>query len=83
MRLIDADKIDFGKVFIGDSNFAIDAREGAQFLIDAQPTAYDVEKVVERIEGEKFRVPDCGYEEGINKMCNVAINIIKTGGANG
>ena len=46
MRLIDADKIDFGKVFIGASDFAKDTREAAQKLIDEQPTAYDVDKVV-------------------------------------
>lgn len=50
MRLIDADKIDFGKVFIGASDFAKDTREAAQKLIDEQPTAYDVDKVVERLE---------------------------------
>ena len=47
MRLIDADKIDFGKVFIGASDFAKDTREAAQKLIDEQPTAYDVDKVAE------------------------------------
>ena len=46
MRLIDADKIDFEKVFIGASDFAKDTREAAQKLIDEQPTAYDVDKVV-------------------------------------
>ncbi len=46
MRLIDADKIDFGKVFIGASDFAKDTREAAQKLIGEQPTAYDVDKVV-------------------------------------
>ena len=50
MRLIDADKIDFGKVFIGASDFAKDTREAAQKLIDEQPTAYNVDKVVERLE---------------------------------
>ena len=50
MRLIDADKIDFGKVFIGASDFAKDTREAAQKLIDEQPTAYDVDKVVEQLE---------------------------------
>lgn len=49
MRLIDADKIDFGKVFIGASDFAKDTREAAQKLIDEQPTAYDVDKVVDRL----------------------------------
>lgn len=49
MRLIDADKINFEKVFIGASDFAKDTREAAQKLIDEQPTAYDVDKVVEQI----------------------------------
>ena len=54
MRLIDADKIDFGKVFIGASDFAKDTREVAQKLIDEQPTAYDVDKVVKRLEDMKY-----------------------------
>ena len=49
MRLIDADKIDFGKVFIGASDFAKDTREAAQNLIENKPTVYDVDKVVEQI----------------------------------
>ena len=54
MRLIDADKIDFGKVFIGASDFAKDTREAAQKLVDEQPTAYDVEKVGDRLEDYLF-----------------------------
>ncbi|MBD5546922.1 MAG: hypothetical protein HDQ97_05935 [Lachnospiraceae bacterium] len=50
MRLIDADKIDFNEVFKGQSDFAKDTREAAQSLIDSQPTAYDADKVVERLE---------------------------------
>lgn len=34
MRLIDADKIDFGKVFIGASDFAKDTRFGEQCFTD-------------------------------------------------
>lgn len=49
MRLIDADKIDFGKVFIGASDFARDTRNEAQELIDMQPTAYEVDKIIEQI----------------------------------
>ena len=52
MRLIDADKIDFGKIFIGASDFAKDTREAAQRLIDEMPTAYDVNKVMQRIDNE-------------------------------
>lgn len=50
MRLIDADKIDFNEVFVGASEFAQDTRNAAQMLIDAQPTAYDVEAVVEQLD---------------------------------
>lgn len=55
MRLIDADKIDFNEVFKGQSDFAKDTREAAQGLIDSQPTAYDVDKVVEKLEEENKR----------------------------
>lgn len=37
-RLIDADKIDFNEVFVGQSDFAKDTRDAARSLIDAQPT---------------------------------------------
>lgn len=49
MRLIDADKIDFKKVFGGNSEFARDIIDGAQRLIDSQPTAFDKEKVIEEL----------------------------------
>ena len=78
MRLIDADKIDFEKVFIGASDFAKDTREAAQKLIDEQPTAYDVDKVVEQLEKAK-------YEDELYP-CNLAVeieeakSIVKSGG---
>lgn len=49
-RLIDADKIDFNEVFVGASEFAQDTRNAAQMLIDNQPTAFDVDKVVEQLD---------------------------------
>lgn len=48
MRLIDADKI-IGSLGNSDMDFAIGA------VIDEQPTAFDVDKVVERLEEEKKR----------------------------
>ena len=62
MRLIDADKIDFGKVFIGASDFAKDTREAAQKLIDEQPTAYDVDKFVEELRDLLW---DCYADSGV------------------
>ena len=77
MRLIDADKIDFGKVFIGASDFAKDTREAAQKLIDEQPIAYDVDKVVERLEvNSMFAQAD---DEPF-VMLDDAVEIVKSGG---
>lgn len=84
MRLIDADKIDFGKVFIGASDFAKDTREAAQKLIDEQPTAYDVDKVVEWLESVSIPEDKVMYaspdEFGIFAKLKDAVEIIKSGG---
>ncbi len=53
MRLIDADRIDFGEVFKGSSDFAKDTREAAQELIDNQPTAYDLDEVISQLKEKK------------------------------
>lgn len=81
MRLVDADKIDFGKVFIGASDFAKDTREAAQNLIDEQPTAYDVDKVVEQLDKFKTSTWSEILEENI-EVVNLerAIKIVKSGG---
>lgn len=79
MRLIDADGIDFGKVFIGTSDFAKDTREAAQNRINSQPTAYDVENVVKELTSESERWADereLGMAEGFKR----AIEIVKSGG---
>ena len=82
MRLIDADKIDFEKVFIGASDFAKDTREAAQKLIDEQPTAYDVDKVVEQIESSSTNKDGivCYVDKKPVITKEVAIKIIKSGG---
>lgn len=71
MRLIDADKIDFSQVFIGNSDFARDTREAAQDLIDRQPTAYDDDAVCDELENylfEKYCI------EGDSKIDEIVIN---------
>ena len=47
MRLIDADEIDFNKAFGSKSGFAKDMRKAAQMLVDKQPTAFDINTVME------------------------------------
>lgn len=80
MRLIDADKIDFGKVFIGASDFAKDTREAAQKLIDEQPTAYDVDKVVEQLEDMKYvMMGNYGVRREVVSFDDL-IEIVKSGG---
>ena len=87
-RLIDADQIDFNEVFVGSSEFAQDTRNAAQMLIDEQPTAFDVEAVVEQLKQLKMRHfltitgdadKDCAYKNIANTIDRV-IEIIKGGG---
>lgn len=79
MRLIDADKIDFNEVFVGASKFAEDTRQAGKMLIDAQPTAYDVDKVVEEIES-CFNATE---GKGRRLAYHRAIVIVKGGGIDG
>lgn len=90
-RLIDADKIDFNEVFVGASEFAQDTRNAAQMLIDNQPTAFDVDKVIEQLEQRRanFDCKSCKYNDGENTICSEdcsdaliddLIKIVKEGG---
>lgn len=55
--------------------------------IDAQPTAYDVDNVVEQLEGygneEMCYYKNTPYEKCIEECINKAIEIVKGGGVNG
>ncbi len=80
MRLIDADKIDFSKVFGGHSEFAKDLIAAAQELIDIQPTAFDKEKVESQIQNAiELAVSDpLFYGRYIKKQ--MALEIVEKGG---
>ena len=87
MRLIDADKIDFNEVFVGASKFAEDTRQAGKMLIDAQPTAYDVDKVIEEIEEWTARINVIIDKSGKTGQVDVigsnkAIKIVEGGGDN-
>ena len=79
-RLIDADKIDFNEVFVGASEFAQDTRNAAQMLIDNQPTAFDVDEVVQQLE---MLIEDKCSESGDDwytaECLNEAVEIVKGG----
>lgn len=97
MRPIDADKIDFNEVFVGASEFAQDTRNAAQRFIDKQPTAYDVDKIVEQLEEERELAYvnfdryveeidpcfDSEYDDFFHKGLGRAIKVLKAGGQNG
>lgn len=80
MRLIDADEIDFNEVFVGASEFAEDTRQAGKMLINAQPTAYDVDKVVEEL--EEYSNADEAERHGTIPVIELddAIEIVKRGG---
>lgn len=94
MRPIDADKIDFNEIFVGASEFAQDTRNAAQMLIDKQPTAYDVDKIVKQLEEERElayadfdkyveEVDSCldsEYDDFFHKGIERAIKVLKAGG---
>lgn len=76
MRLIDADKI-IDSLGNSDMDFAIGA------VIDEQPTAFDVDKVMEQLKRDKFIESECilsDVHQGYNAGLNRAIEIIKGGG---
>lgn len=82
-RLIDADKIDFNEVFVGTSEFAQDTRNAAQMLIDNQPTAFDVDKVISELKRDKFIESECilsDVHQGYNAGLSRAVEIVKGGG---
>ena len=83
MRLIDSDEIDFNEVFVGASEFAEDTRQAGKMLINAQPTAYDVDKVVEEL--EEYSNADEAERHGTIPVIELddAIEIVKRGGIDG
>lgn len=92
MRLIDADKLilhlnDYAlqeAPFRGESADVYDAIENCIKAIEEQPTAYDMEKVVEKLENQSKE-----YNSGVRlhgkseeMLTDDAIEIVKVGGKN-
>ena len=75
-RLIDADKI-IDSLGNSDMDFAIGA------VIDEQPTAFDMDKVISELKRDKFVESECilsDVHQGYNAGLNRAIEIVKGGG---
>ena len=94
MRQIDADKLKndimniryncvgmrAGKVLLSD--FAAQYREDILATIDEQPTAYDIDKVVEQLEDEISRY-DKKYHKIVMQYHNIAANATLQGNIHG
>lgn len=55
-------------------------------LIDSQPTAFDIDKVVEHLESEFNNIPfqyEVNYEDGFSDGLLEAIKTVKAGGIDG
>lgn len=65
MRLIDADNINPADVIGGASEFAADVRKSMRDLIDMQPTVYDLDAVVKRLEEQLMK-----REEQLKTCCD-------------
>lgn len=81
MRLIDADQ--FKKQIAGMAiinNYPVDKANKICELIDAQPTAYDVDKVVEKLEGKIANTSDSQIGITARMAFDKAIKIVKAGG---
>lgn len=87
MRLIDADKFQDGlykRMEQGELSF--DAFQVMVDMLDVQPTAYDVDKVVEQLKKKAEEAKEywgkhddeCAFGE-MNTYCN-AVKIVKSGG---
>ena len=83
MRMIDADKLKKDLKSVTLSNGTLLNINTVLLLLDKYPTAYDVDKVVEQLEKDKFI--DCetilsDVHQGYNAGLSRAIEIVKGGG---
>lgn len=82
MSLIDADALKeyCMRASKSDDDFRRVSLATLASVIDAQPTAYDVDKVVEQL-SDKFRVARTDEDLEWNRAMDDAITIVKGGGA--
>lgn len=82
MRMIDADELKtqlYESIMVNEDMDCLDFLR-VESLIDAQPTAYDVDKVVEQLEELEGRYNSVDF--GIKGIICKAIEIVKSGGIN-
>ena len=78
MRLIDADKL-----INALANDFIGGKKTLGQVVDEQPTAFDVDKVISELKRDKFVESECilsDVHQGYNAGLSRAIEIVKGGG---
>ena len=81
MRLIDADRL--RKIF-EDGECPCKLQYTLLGIVDVQPTAFDVDKVINELKRDNFIESECvlsDIHQGYNAGLNRAIEIVKGGGA--
>lgn len=84
MRLIDADE--FKKQVVATvvrDNLIVEKGNAMCRLIDRQPTAYDIDKVVEQLESQKSGLTAWAEDEAYKLGLEKAVGIVRTGGIAG
>lgn len=87
MRLIDVDafKRQIAGMTIANS-YSVNKANALCELIDAQPTAYDVDPVVKQLEAVDNQIEiqyENNYEKGLSDGIEKAVEIVKGGGVDG
>lgn len=87
MRLIDADAFErqIAGMTIANS-YSVNKANALCELIDAQPTAYDVDAVVKQLEAVDNQIEiqyENNYEKGLSDGIEKAVEIVKGGGVDG
>lgn len=90
MNLIDADALKKDLKSVTLSNGTLVNTNAVLYLLEEYPTAYDVDKVVEKLEEVKNKDTEIALDEAQKERCfwyaqgmNRAIEIVKSGGVDG
>ena len=89
MKLIDADALKKDLKSVTLSNGTLVNTNAVLYLLEAYPTAYDVDKVVAQLEDRKslmmetLKISEADIDRGRIYGINKAIEIVKGGGVNG
>ena len=89
MRLIDADALKKDLKSVTLSNGTLVNTNAVLYLLEAYPTAYDVDKVVEQLEDRKslmmetLKISEADIDRGRIYGMEKAIDIVKGGGVDG